>query len=124
MTKKALLFLTVAVFSSFGCGTTFNGDAHFPGGIPNCQTRCAKDGLSMAAYVYLGEFTTGCVCSAAKPSEGQPTAPSAQVDGVAAAQAVAVAYQRRNQDSAAAAIVLGAANVATTLALTADSSSP
>ncbi|HVJ17397.1 MAG TPA: hypothetical protein VM686_18350 [Polyangiaceae bacterium] len=78
----------------------------------------------MAAYVYLGEFTTGCVCSTTKPSESQPATPSAQLDGVAAAQAVAVTYQRRNQDSATAAIVLGAVNVATTLALTADSSSP
>jgi hypothetical protein len=101
----------------------FSGDPQFPGGVPQCEERCAKDGLKMAAYVYLGEYTSGCVCAPPKDTatQEQQTAddeasdPSAAFSGVTAAQAVAVVYQRRRQDSGATAVVLGALNVGLTL---------
>jgi hypothetical protein len=128
MTKMDGLLLALA-FSSLGCGTMFNGDSQFPGGVPECRQKCAGDGLKMAAYVYMGEYTSGCVCAAPngdkpsdvpQPGDEQSTA-AAAFDGVAAAQAVAVAYQRRRQDSQATAVLLGAVNVGITIAMTSGS---
>lgn len=75
----------------------------------------------MAAYMYLGEYTTGCVCAPSKAHESQPTDEAkpqdagAELDGVAAAQAVAAAYQDFYQDYQAGMIALGVVNVGATL---------
>lgn len=44
-----------------GCTTTFEGDAHFPGGASACQAQCEQDDLEMASFVYVGEFSSACV---------------------------------------------------------------
>ena len=62
--------------------TTFNGDAHFPGGPAGCAKACQKQGLSMGAFVYAGEYSSACVCSA------RPASASAEADDGLAAVAI------------------------------------
>jgi hypothetical protein len=88
-TRAAILI--AAALSLAGCATSFTGDAHFPGGARGCYSKCQADGLQMASFVYMGEYSSGCVCS----PPGQATAqPAAAATGAAA---VGVVMQMRRQ---------------------------
>src|SRR5688500_16657268 len=74
-----------------GCATSFTGDAHYPGGPGACFRDCQEQRMVMAAYVHMGEYSTGCVCA---PAQGGTASGS---DAVAAAvpAAVGVVLQMR-----------------------------
>lgn len=45
-----------------GCATSFYGSAEIEGGRPGCEEKCASVGLEMQAFVFMGEYSTACVC--------------------------------------------------------------
>lgn len=45
-----------------GCPTRFSGSPTFSGGPRGCFDRCEREDMHMQAFVYMGEFATGCVC--------------------------------------------------------------
>lgn len=47
-----------------GCVTSFTGPAEIQGGRPGCERKCASVGLEMQAFVFMGEYSTACVCEA------------------------------------------------------------
>ena len=72
-----------------GCPTTFSGSAHVVDGRAGCEKKCKKSKLRMSALVFLGEYSSACVCELPVPdakapeSESSPT--SASVGSVGAA---------------------------------------
>jgi hypothetical protein len=64
MKTLLMLFALPAAFALGACNktTSFNGEAHFPGGPNACAATCEQAGLEMSGFVYSGEFATSCVC--------------------------------------------------------------
>lgn len=72
-----LLMATVAT----GCATSFTGSPHVAEGRAGCEAKCKEQGMSLAGMVFMGDYTSGCVCTL----PGQAAAARQQV--VAAAEA-------------------------------------
>ena len=92
-------FLTFACVYASACATSFQGEAHFPGGPKGCFDRCAADGLVMQSYVFVGEYTSGCVCSL-KLRKAESEQPQADASAASSAAAVGVITQMRNAEAA------------------------
>ena len=45
-----------------GCPTTFQGNAHVQGGRAGCEKQCKKSKMRMSGMVFLGEYSTACIC--------------------------------------------------------------
>jgi len=58
--KRAWIALGLAL-STFGCATTFTGSAHIDG-RPACEHQCRSEGMELAGMVYMGEYSSACVC--------------------------------------------------------------
>jgi hypothetical protein len=78
--------VSLALWSVSACATSFTGSAHIEGGRSGCQTKCSAQGLEMSALVYLGEYSSACVCSV-QPPAGAPAVSQRDIQssGVAAA---------------------------------------
>ena len=84
-----------------GCTTNFIGSAKFPGGARGCWERCQADGMEMATFVYVGEYSTACACrSKALQGQAQSDASNGEQAAVVAA-AAGVALQRRRAEQQA-----------------------
>ncbi|HKP58706.1 MAG TPA: hypothetical protein VJV78_18425 [Polyangiales bacterium] len=88
MTRTALLLL------ASGCATSFTGSAEIEGGRPGCEAKCLAVGLTMQAYVFMGEYSTACVCAPKDATSGSSSAPTA------ATAAVAVGVMTQMRDAA------------------------
>jgi hypothetical protein len=85
-------YLTLMALCLQACATSFTGSAHIEGGRGGCESRCAGDGLTMSGLVYLGEYSTACVCSVATaPAADQAVGRRSSDDTMGAAAAGAVA---------------------------------
>lgn len=61
------------------CSTHFHGNAKFPDGPVGCYRRCAATkAFEMDSFVYMGEYSTACVCRV-KPDLGETRASVAAV---------------------------------------------
>lgn len=54
------LFILAIVFS--GCATAFTGSPHVEGGRSACEQKCTSQGMEAAGLVYMGEYSSACVC--------------------------------------------------------------
>jgi hypothetical protein len=91
--KVAVLFVYSFLFSGClsGCATTFIGDAHVSGGRAGCEKKCASQGFKCTGMVYMGEYSSACVC-------GEREAPSGGASvSAAAGSSVGVVMQMRAQ---------------------------
>ena len=80
-------------FGALGCQTQFYGSAMFPGGPEGCWKQCEEDGMEMGSFVYVGEYSSGCVCRRRRVKK---TAARADQDFLTqASAAVGVAMQAR-----------------------------
>ena len=71
-----------------GCVTSFTGSAQVAGGRPGCERKCRSIGLEMQAFVFMGEYSTACVCD---------TPGRAEHAGAAAATAAVVGVMTQMQ---------------------------
>jgi len=71
--RFASLRLVLLVLAA-GCATSFQGSAKFPGGPRGCLARCRTLNMEMSSYVYVGEYSTGCVCSLKRRASAQAAA--------------------------------------------------
>lgn len=94
MTKCLLMILCVLVA---GCATTFQGEAHIPGGARGCYERCLADNMEMDSYVYMGEYSTACVCRMKGVASG-----ASQSSAAHGGAAVGVVLQQQRQQQQAA----------------------
>lgn len=90
---RSLLLLVAGAALLTGCATTFVGDAHFPGGARGCFDRCSAQQMEMGAFVYVGEYSSGCVCQPRKVPAGTAGGSAA----TAAAAAGVVMQMRQSQ---------------------------
>jgi hypothetical protein len=60
--SMARMALVLLVTSAIGCGTTFTGSAHVEDGRRGCETKCRGQGMQVAGMVYMGEYSSACVC--------------------------------------------------------------
>jgi len=104
--RPLLLALTwfAFVLVAAGCATSFTGDAHYPGGARACFAKCASEQMQMSGFVYMGEYSSACVCeprhTGAVATGGEAIASSSEVGGAGAAGAtgaVGVILQARMQ---------------------------
>ena len=87
-----VLVLVALVVS--GCSTTFLGDAKFPGGARGCFDRCSAQGMTMSSFVFMGDYSTGCVCGPT-PQGADTSATSGGAAAASSAAAVATITQMR-----------------------------
>lgn len=73
--------LLALLAASSGCATSFRGSAHIS--PADCNANCQEIGGEMSAYVFMGQYSTACVCT--------PPGRSGQMVGAAGGQAGAVA---------------------------------
>src|SRR5260370_24250193 len=45
-----------------GCATSFTGNAHVENGRAGCEEKCRGQGMQIAGMVYMGEYSSACVC--------------------------------------------------------------
>ncbi len=89
--------LSSFLFFVSGCATSFMGSAYFEGGRGACEKKCAAGGLQMTGMVYMGEYSSACVCELPRPA----AAPSGAVAPAASgAAAVGVIMQMRRAEEA------------------------
>lgn len=81
-----------------GCATNFTGSAHIEGGRAGCEHHCSADGLHMSALVYMGEYSSACVCEVPHTA-AHGGAPAASASAASTATAVAVITQMAQQQS-------------------------
>lgn len=64
MGKLQFWFAACCLTTMFGlgCATRFQGNANFPGGPRGCFERCQSRGMEMAQFVYVGDYSSACVC--------------------------------------------------------------
>jgi hypothetical protein len=65
--------LACLVTLTIGCQTTFTGDPHIDPG--QCQAKCQSNRMEMAGMVYMGEYSSACLCEvphAPQPQDGAP----------------------------------------------------
>ncbi len=81
-----------------GCQTQFTGDPHISAAA--CQAKCAQSNLQMAGMVYMGEYSSACICEVGKP--GGAAAGLAEAGAIGAAPGVIMQMRRANAQAAAA----------------------
>jgi hypothetical protein len=82
-----------------GCATSFTGSAHVEDGRSGCEVKCRGQGMELVGMVYMGEYSSACVCAI----PGQATAVEtlrAASSGAVASGAAGVIMQMRAQQSA------------------------
>lgn len=79
-----------------GCQTQFVGDPHISPAA--CQARCAQSNLQMAGMVYMGEYSSACICEVAKQAGAQA---SLEAPGALGAAPGVIMQMRRAQARAA-----------------------
>ncbi|MEZ4224242.1 MAG: hypothetical protein R3B13_25050 [Polyangiaceae bacterium] len=57
-----LLGFALGVLMLGGCTTNFTGSPHVENGRKGCEAKCSQQGMEVAGMVYMGEYTSGCVC--------------------------------------------------------------
>jgi hypothetical protein len=62
--RLIVLFVYSFLFSGClsGCATAFMGSAHVEGGRKGCDTKCASQGFKCTGMVYMGEYSSACIC--------------------------------------------------------------
>lgn len=55
-------FLGVIAVSALGCATSFTGSAYVENGRNGCEAKCRGQGMQVAGMVYMGEYSSACVC--------------------------------------------------------------
>lgn len=67
-----LLGALALALSLSGCPTSFTGNAHVSDGKAGCERKCKQSGLRFSGMVFLGEYSSACMCEpkqASAPSE-------------------------------------------------------
>jgi len=54
-----------------GCQTQFTGSPHV--GVDVCEAKCTASGMQMAGMVYMGEYSSACICEVSRSAAGSPT---------------------------------------------------
>jgi hypothetical protein len=93
--RWVVLVTMIAACLTPACATSFAGNANVPGGPSGCARRCRDEQMRMSSYVFVGAYSSACVCEPGSQASNTQTGSEA---GGAVAAAVGVMMQmRRNQ---------------------------
>lgn len=92
---RNLLIGLLLLGSGVGCQTQFVGDPHISPAA--CQAKCAQSNLQMAGMVYMGEYSSACICEV-----GKAGAPAGLASAGAVGTAPGVIMQMRRAQAQAA----------------------
>jgi hypothetical protein len=90
--------LLVVLGFCIGCRTEFTGSPHID--PATCQAKCAGAQLQFVGMVYMGEYSSACICDISRPPAAPPTASGAGA-GAGAAAAGVVMQMRAQQEQRA-----------------------
>lgn len=96
MMNTTLFGLALALAT--GCATSFTGSAHIEGGRGACEQKCAGQGLAMSGLVYMGEYSSACVCEV--PGRGATASNVGSSAAVAGGAAGVMMQTQRDQQQA------------------------
>src|SRR5687768_2456578 len=88
------LMMMILVLASTGCATSVTGSAHVEEGRAGCERKCQGQGLEMSGMVYMGEYSSACVCEVPGATGGA----TAAAGGAAAGAAAGVVMQMRRAE--------------------------
>src|SRR5262245_59891482 len=99
-TRLRILGLLVASsLVAAGCATQFVGSAYIEGGRATCETKCKGQGMAIAGMVFMGEYSSACVC--APPGQDvSMSRPLLSGSAAVAGGATGVVMQMRRQEAA------------------------
>lgn len=86
-----------ACFGVVGCATSFTGNAHVENGRAGCEEKCKGQGMQVAGMVYLGEYSSACVCEVPHGSASSSRREFLLGSAGSAGAAVGVVMQMRSQ---------------------------
>jgi hypothetical protein len=85
---------------SFGCATSFTGSPHVEDGRQGCEAKCKGQGMQVAGMVYMGEYSSACVCEVPRGSaEGSRSSLLASSAAAAGGSAGVMMQMQRQRDS-------------------------
>ena len=84
-----------------GCATSFTGDPHIENGRSGCEAKCKGQGMALAGMVFMGEYTSGCVCTVPgqSASVGGQLYAAAQAGATAGSAGVVMQMRRAQQQN-------------------------
>lgn len=94
--KSAFACIVLALAGS-ACATNFTGSAHVDGGAQGCSAKCSAQGMDVAGMVFMGEYTSGCVCAARGKTASSRTDLLAAAAGGAGGSSAGVMMQTQRQ---------------------------
>jgi outer membrane lipoprotein SlyB len=97
MKHLTVLFLVPFALSLGGCATSFTGSPHVEGGRPACEQKCSTQGMEAAGMVYMGEYSSACVCQVPGKSANRRTLLVATAGAVGAGVAGVEMQRQQNQ---------------------------
>jgi hypothetical protein len=92
---KLGLTMVAMIAGLTACMTSFQGSPHVEGGRAGCEAKCKGQGMAVAGMVYMGEYSSACVCQV--PGVGGGHTALLDAAGAVSGAAVAVEMQRRRQ---------------------------
>jgi hypothetical protein len=98
MILRKVVLLAMAL-SIGGCATSFTGDPHIENGRSGCEAKCKGQGMALAGMVFMGEYTSGCVCTVPgqSASVGGRVFAAAQAGATAGSAGVVMQMRRAQQ---------------------------
>ena len=96
MTMMRLLTMAVLA-SALGCATSFTGSAHVESGRAGCEAKCRGVGMQVAGMVYMGEYSSACVCEVPRATASSKRDSLLAGAGATAAGVAGVAMQMQRE---------------------------
>ena len=95
---KCTFFLLVCAML-FGCTrTSFNGSAFVENDRTGCEAKCRGQGMAVAGLVYMGEYSSACVCEVPRATGAASRRVLLSAATSAAGGSAAVMVQQQNDD--------------------------
>jgi hypothetical protein len=94
MYVRAMKTFLLSIIACIGCRTEFTGSPHTD--PATCQSKCQAANLQFAGMVYMGEYSSACICDIARPN-APPVARGAGA-GAGGAAAGVVMQMRAQQE--------------------------
>jgi hypothetical protein len=88
----------LAASSLVGCATSFTGNAHVENGRAGCEEKCKGQGMQVAGMVYMGEYSSACVCEVPHGSASSSRREFLLGSAGSSGGAVGVVMQMRRQE--------------------------
>jgi hypothetical protein len=100
-----LITMTLCLYGlgASGCATSFHGGAHVADGRAGCERKCQSENLQIAGMVYLGEYSSACVCEVPRTNAAQARASLLLSTGSTGGTVAVITAMRRRHAAAAAA---------------------